>query len=146
MNEPNYPFHNTNDKLLFEFESVSDEKTIKKVVEYRLINPEISLYNLALVDILTNGEASDTIVSNNNDMIKVLSTVFQSLLSFFLLKPNSRVLIQSNSAARIRLYRIAISKNIVQLEHKFSVLGFIGSEVEIFETGKNYDGFVISQK
>lgn len=125
MDEPSYNFFKINDKLVFEFESIDEDKSVQKLIEYRLINYEISLYNLALLDILPNGEVSDLSVSNNKDMPKVLSTVFHSMLYFFEIKPQARILIQGSTQSRTRLYQIAISKYIVEVEQKFIILGFV---------------------
>ena len=146
MDEPSYGFTKIEDKLLFEFESISDEKCIKKLIEYRLINDEISLYNLALVDILLDGTVSDLSVSDNKDMPKVLATVFQSIIFFFQKNPHARIFIQGSTLSRTRLYQIAIAKYLEEIEQKFKILGFIDNDVEVFSKGKNYESFVISLK
>lgn len=146
MNEPSYTFNNIDDKLIFEFESISESKSIRKLIEYRLIDNSTLLYNLALVDILPNGEASDLSVSDNKDMPKILSTVFQSILYFFDVKPQARIFIQGSTPSRTRLYQIAISKYINEFEQKFDIWGFVGNEMELFLKGKNYEIFVISTK
>ena len=146
MNEPSYTFSHIDDKLIFEFESISESKSIRKLIEYRLIDNSTLLYNLALVDILPNGEASDLSVSDNKDMPKILSTVFQSILYFFDVKPQARIFIQGSTPSRTRLYQIAISKYINEFEQKFDIWGFVGNEMELFLKGKNYEIFVISTK
>lgn len=55
MNEPSYPFKRVDDRLTFGFESISQEKTIEKLIEFRLLDTSSELYNLALMDILSNG-------------------------------------------------------------------------------------------
>jgi hypothetical protein len=120
MNEPSYPFSNIEDKFSFEFDSVSDAKTVRKLIEFRLIDAETLLYNLALVDILPDGSASDLSVSNNQDMPKILATVFQAIGYFFGINPQVKILIQGSTKARTRLYQIAINKYFNEVEHKFS--------------------------
>jgi hypothetical protein len=146
MNEPSYPFSHIDDKLIFEFESISETKSIRKLIEYRLIDNNTLLYNLALVDVLPNGDVSDLSVSDNKDMPKVLSTVFQSMLYFFDAKPQAKIFIQGSTPSRTRLYQIAISKYMIEFEQKFDIWGFMGSEMELFLKGKNYEIFVISTK
>ena len=68
MNEPSYPFNQIEDKFSFTFDSVSNQKTIRKLIEFRLIDSNTYLYNLALVDILPDGSVSDLSISNNKDM------------------------------------------------------------------------------
>ncbi len=146
MNEPSYPFSHIDDKLIFEFESISETRSIRKLIEYRLIDNNTLLYNLALVDVLLNGEVSDLSVSDNKDMPKVLSTVFQSMLYFFEAKPEARIFIQGSTPSRTRLYQIAISKYMTEFEQKFDIWGFVDNEMELFLKGKNYEIFVISTK
>ena len=146
MNEPSYPFSRVEDRFVFEFDSISDTKIVKKLVEFRLIDANMALYNLALVDIMSDGTASDLSVSNNQDMPKVLATVFRALLYFFDKNPQSKVLIQGSTKSRTRLYQMAIVKYLLEIEHKFSIWGFIEEDFENFVKGKNYEGFIIGQK
>lgn len=146
MNEPSYPFSRVEDRFVFEFDSVSDTKIVRKLVEFRLIDADMALYNLALVDIMSDGTASDLSVSNNQDMPKVLATVFRALLYFFDKNPQSKVLIQGSTKSRTRLYQMAIVKYLLEIEHKFSIWGFIEEDFENFVKGKNYEGFIIGQK
>jgi len=146
MNEPSYPFKRLDDRLTFGFESISQEKTIKKLIEFRLLDTSSELYNLALMDILSNGEVSDMIVSNNQDMSKVLATVFQSIRLFFKEKPNAKVLIQGSTPSRTRLYQIAIGKYYAELEPIYNIWGFRGTDIQRFELGYNFEGFIVSTK
>lgn len=146
MNEPSYPFKRLDDRLTFGFESISQEKTIKKLIEFRLLDTSSELYNLALMDILSNGEVSDMIVSNNQDMPKVLATVFQSISLFFKEKSNAKVLIQGSTPSRTRLYQIAIGKYHAELELIYNIWGFRGTDIQRFELGYNFEGFIVSTK
>ena len=146
MDEPNYKFSAVDERLTFEFDSVSTDKVIRKLVQFRLIDFEAELYNLALVDILFDGSASGLSVSNNNDMPKVLATVFRTLLYFFDRHKDEKILIQGSTKSRTRLYQMAIVKYLPELEHKFEIWGFVNNEFEDFTKGKSYNGFVIKQK
>jgi hypothetical protein len=146
MNEPSYPFKSIEDKFTFEFESVSNEKTIRKLIQFRLIDSNLTLYNLALVDVLDDKTVSDLSISNNQDMPKVLSTVFQSITYFFEKNSTAKVLIQGSTKSRTRLYQMAIVKYLSEIEQNYSIWGFINNEIELFAKGKNYNGFIITQK
>lgn len=146
MDEPRYEFDKIEDKLIFEFDSVSEEKTIKKLIEYKLIVERISLYNLALLDVLSDGTISDLSVSNDKDMPLVLTTVFQSIVYFYLKKPEAKIYVEGSTIARTRLYQMAISKYLYELEQKFNISGYINKRIATFEKGKNYDSFIISLK
>ena len=146
MNEPSYPFKRIDDRLTFSFESISKEKTVQKLVEFRLFDDSNELYNLALMDLLTDGTVSDLTVSNNRDMPKVLATVFQSIRLFFQAKPNAKILIQGSTASRTRLYQIAIVKYYNELEPIYNIWGLTEDDILIFKLGYNFEGFIVSLK
>lgn len=146
MNELSYPFVTKNDGMTFEFDSISSTKVVRKIIEYHLIDEELSIYNLALVDSLPNNQFSDLNISNNRDMPKVLATVFQSILRFFELKPSARILIEGSTPARTRLYQMAISKYLIEFKQQYVILGLSESGSELFEKGKTYDRFIVSLK
>lgn len=146
MNELSYEFKRIEDKFTFEFESVSEEKIIKKVIEFSLLDANHSLYNIALIDILNDGSASDITISNNNDMPKVLATVFQAINYFLNKYPTSRVYIKGSTKSRTRLYQIAIAKYKEELEPKFIILGLINDDLQVFQKGINFDSFIITRK
>lgn len=70
MNEPAYPFRNTADRLTFTFESVGLDRIINKQVLYDTIDERT--VNLALVDVMPDGRLADEVVSDNQDMDKVI--------------------------------------------------------------------------
>lgn len=146
MNEVSYTFSKIDNRLTFDFESVSNEKVIKKRIEFRMLYEQTELYNLALVDILANGSASDLVISNNQDMPKVIATVFQAIVYFFDKNSTAKIFIQGSTGSRTRLYQMAISKYLPELEQKFYIWGFVDTEIALFEKGKNYDSFIISLK
>ncbi|MCY1556120.1 hypothetical protein D9M68_928420 [compost metagenome] len=87
-----------------------------------MVDYDDQVFNVALLDILPNGTLSDLTVSNNSDMPKVLATVFRALEQFFKLIRAARVLLSGSSPSRTRLYQMAISKYLHELELKFEVL------------------------
>lgn len=117
--------------------ALAKKKSIKKLIQFRLVNSSLSIYNLALVDILPDGDVSDLSISNNQDMPKVLATVFQAIDYFFEKHSTAKVLIQGSTKSRTRLYQIAISKYLAELEHKYSIWGFIDDHFEYFTKGNN---------
>ena len=146
MNEPNYEFSHIASSVSFEFDSISDTKIVKKFIEFSLVNSEISLYNLTLLDVLSDGFMSDLSVTNNQDMPKVLATVFKAVAYFFSVNQNATVFIEGSTKSRTRLYQIAIAKYLVQIEHKYSIWGFVGDDFEKFNRGKNYNSFILKLK
>lgn len=146
MNEESYPFNSIEQIFVFEFESISPNKTIKKLVEISLVDVENQVFNIALLDVLPGNTMSDITVSNNSDMPKVLTTVFRALDQFFKLIPAARVLLSGSTPSRTRLYQMAMSKYLYELELKFDIWGFMGDNPESFTKRRNYERFTISLK
>ena len=146
MEQPSYPFRKFKRELLFEFESVSETKIIRKVIAYELVDETQMIFNLSLVDKNENGGVSDMVVSNNQDMEKVLATVIQTLPIFFADFENSRIYFSGSTPVRTRLYRIVIAKFYQDFERQYSIFGFINQAAEPFQEGRNYEAFLISKK
>ena len=104
MDKPTYPFLVLDDGERFEFESVSQHKRIRKIVEFREM--EISnLYNLALVDVKDDGSHDDMSISNNNDMDMVLATVIKTIGIFLNFHKSAKIMFMGSTESRTRLYR-----------------------------------------
>ena len=146
MKQPFYDYTSENERLWFEFESVSDRKTVRKIVIYTPFDDDPTLYNLALVDAFPDGSFSDKSVSNNDDLEKVMATVIQTLLRFFEGNPSAMVYIEGSTAERTRLYRIAIRREFSEIDTIFTVYGVTDSDTEPFVPNQNYQAFVIALK
>ncbi len=146
MKIPCYDFESSPDGLRFEFDSISDRKKIRKVVEFTPLpqNPEI--FNLGFGDMKTDGTIDDLIVSNNQDMEKVLATIILIIFEFFKTQTGKIILILGSTASRSRLYQIVIAKNITEMNDILLVKGIRNGEVEDFVSEVNYEGFFIKMK
>jgi hypothetical protein len=65
----------------YEFESIGSEKTVLKRVIFSAY--ESNVFNLALLDVLDNGETSDITESKNKDLTTILATVISIIHDFF---------------------------------------------------------------
>ncbi len=90
-------------------------------------------------DLLPDGKVSDKIVSNNGDVIKVMSTVIQILKDFTSLHPEIKVYFTGSSPERIVLYRRILKTyhNVYNKEFIISALIKNKNEYEevLFDTG-----------
>ncbi len=145
MDKPFYNFKILEDALLYEFESISSEKRIKKSVRYAETSIP-NLYNLSLVDVLENGTVSDVSVSNNHDMEYVLATVFQTCKVFLNAYPNCQVFFMGSTAARTRLYQIAINRELTKALEMFEIWGLTDEGLEPFRPNRTYQAFVLALK
>ncbi len=141
-----YNFNANESALSFEFQSVSDKKIINKIVVYSPFPDNPQLFNLALGDILENGEVSDLIVSNNADMEKVIATIVQTMFCFFEKHPECFIYFKGSTPERTRLYRIIISRELQEANKVFQIYGILDSEITVFQLNCSYDSFVIALK
>ena len=145
MDEIPYPYAQTRVEYRFEFKSVSAEKVVDKVVLLSASNDN-QIYNLALFDILPDGNLSDLSETNNKDLKTVLATVIIIIVNFLGNHPDTFVFFQGSDARRQRLYRAVINKEYNQIETNFVVRGGIGQTVEIFRPNRPYEYFIINKK
>ncbi len=146
MKQDFYSYKFDNQRLEFEFESISQEKTIRKIIAYTPLSKNSDMYNLALGDFLDNGEVSDLTVSNNADMEKVIATVVQTIFIFFEQQPNSLIYLKGSTVERTRLYRIVISKELFEAQKLFDLYGELDNQFEVFVPNRSYQAFVIGLK
>ncbi|TAF25007.1 MAG: hypothetical protein EAZ70_10975 [Runella slithyformis] len=145
MQKPYYHFETSPDSLIYEFDSVSEHKTIHKVVIYEPL--EDDMYHLGFGDLTAEGKVDYKIVSANQDMDKVLMTVVQTMLLFFDKYPDKKLVFVGSTESRTRLYRGIITKFIEIVELYLEVEGFVSNdEREPFRKNQEYQAFLISPK
>ena len=146
MKQQFYKYLRDEECLWFEFESVSEHKTVKKVIVFSAINDRNDIFNLGLVDALDDGSYSDKSVTNNQDLEKVMATVIRALLLFFEKHPTKMVYIQGSTKERTRLYQIIVARELSEVEKIFTIFGLKESYSEPFQKNQNYDAFVLALK
>lgn len=145
MNEKGYPFQVGRNGLIYQFESVSENKTILKTVSFQQFG-DTGIFNVALLDPVENGKLSDQIESRNGDLQIVLTTVFQIVCDFLDQFPDFAVGFRGSDARRHRLYRIAITRELENIAGKYEVYGITDSlAVVVFEPNRDYDHYLIKK-
>lgn len=142
MKEDSYPFEAYDLFRRYEFFSEGPRGRILKCVRYEDVEDDI--YTLGFGDVI-GGMIHDDIVTDNKDTKKVLTTVGLTLYEFFKKYPLATVY-GSGTDVRIRLYQMAISNNLDQLEKYFTLRGQIGTKWFRFEKNQNYERFMIQKK
>ena len=148
MEKPNYKITSSEDGLWNEFESISEDKIVKKAVGYYLFTENnIDYAELSFGDITKNGNIDLKVVTDNKDFTFVIGTVIITLYRFFELYPNKIVVFTGSSSSRNRLYRAIIGKLFDEGKIYFDILGItFEGETETFEKNKDYLAFQISVK
>jgi hypothetical protein len=148
MEKPNYKITSSEDGLWNEFESISEEKIVKKAIGYYLFTEnKVEFAELSFGDITESGAIDLKVVTDNKDFIFVIGTVITTLYRFFELYPQKTVVFTGSSSSRNRLYRAIISKLFEEGSKYFEILGItFEGETENFKKNKDYLAFQISIK
>ena len=148
MNEPPYPFLVSDDSLNYRFESVGELKVVDKAISFRPFAENPIFYNLALVDVVGD-RVDDLVITNNQDISRVMATVFRAMLVFFKKYPNKLVYFKGSdeSGVRSRLYRILIARELEKISELFDIYGQVsGNSYEKFALDRPYVGFIFQLK
>ncbi len=131
---------------IFEFISQGSKGEIVKLIQFVPTNYK-NLYNLAFGDSdPTTGKINDIVVSNNGDTELVLATVVSAVYLFTDRYPEAWVHATGSTMARTRLYRMGITKYLLEAIVDFDIYGQIDDDWEIFRKGVSYDAFVVKKK
>lgn len=150
MSTEKYPYIKANISAQFEFESIGPNGAIKKVVTYEMMGTlegKIPLFNLGFGDYIEGDKSyNDLTVSNNEDKLKVLSTVANTVLDFT--EPYEKVAIHAigSTPSRTRLYQIGINTYIKEIEAHFKILGYKDGIWHEFKYATNYEAFLVIKK
>ncbi|MCU0324740.1 MAG: hypothetical protein MUF45_05745 [Spirosomaceae bacterium] len=145
--KPHYSFEVSSSKLVYEFESTSDTKTIRKVVIYEKLDDSDDYFHMGFGDLKSDGKIDYLVQSKNKDMNLILSTVVQTMFLFFKHYPHAKVIFTGSNQSRTRLYRSIISKFVSEAEQYFEIMGFNENGIqEKFKKNRDYQAFLIYQR
>lgn len=152
MNLAKYDYNTDPTYTSFTFQSDGPKGIIEKVVNYQMI-PDFVLpdgrqvINLGFGDWdAKNKKVDDSTISNNNDRDKVLATVAATVLEFTDKHGNLPIFAQGSSAAKTRLYQMGINANRSEVEKLFIVLGLLNGRWLKFDSGINFEAFLVIRK
>jgi len=129
----------------FRFTSAG-KREIVKVVEFQETLEE-GIYNLAMGDLIGKQVFSDTVVSNNGDIKKVLTTVVNIVQIYTSKYPERSVFIKGNDATKNDVYQRIIRMYYVVFNLEFDIWGYLSNNVkERFNPQNNYVAFIVKRK
>ncbi|RFM33986.1 DUF6934 family protein [Chitinophaga silvisoli] len=150
MKKEKYPYILNDSTSRFDFESKGPNGIIKKTVDYYKIGTWTDgseVYNLAFGDWdETNNIINDLSRTDNNDRDKVLATVASTVIDMIIANENIAIYAEGSTPARTRLYQIAININKDEIEDMLNIYGYINEKWQPFESGKNYEAFLVTRK
>lgn len=139
-----YPFQADDERLYFEFLNIRNERSIRKSVIFTEFPQKKRVFNLALVDVLPDGDTSDIASSDNNlDLKKVMATVAECIRLFLEKHPDAEIQIQANTPAKNRLYRIIFGREFSNIEKYYEIYGSNGAFAEPFVANKVYKVYTL---
>lgn len=137
------------DSLEFEFSSIGSKGVFKKIVQFTQTT-DPSIFNLGFGDKLENGEIDDLIRNDNNDRNKILATIAVIVYEFTAAYPDKMVIFAGSTPERTRLYKMAISLNLKELQKDFHIYGVNltheESVINVFNKDENFDAFLVKRK
>jgi hypothetical protein len=136
---------NSNPKVVqFKFTSVSEKKSIDKIVEFDYMDDNI--WNLGFGD-LKGDDWQDNVISNNDDLAKVLQTVANTIHIFFEEYPNDRIYISPLDKKRKILYNRIFKQRWHEIEPIFTlkarIISDLNTKFENYNPLEIYDEFVV---
>ena len=142
--QKSYPIYKVPNSNIFLFESVGEKGTILKRV---IFQPAYrNRYNLAFGD--AEGEdTNDNVISNNHDLLKVMSTIVTIVYYFFDKNPAAMLKIEGVDSKRRRLYNSIFKRKYKDLKEDFQIYGITENrKLEEYNPNQFYQIFEIQKK
>jgi hypothetical protein len=142
-----YPIESRADKLRYRFVSKGVEGDIVKIVAYDFW--EDNKWNLAFGDAdADETDFDDKVISNNQDMRRIIQTVFETGVIFSATYPERRIYIEPVDRKRKLLYNRVFQDQQTAIEEFYTIHGLFLSEdrEEKYEAHTLYDAFLLTKK
>ena len=143
MINESYAYIDIKNKTHYVFQSEGQNGKILKAVVFTNLGER--LWNLGFGD-LQNGDIDDAIVSNNHDLVKVISTVAKIANEFSNNFPLRHIVINPIDAKRKRLYNHVFRRHYEVISTNFSIIGINKRKKETYSPQKIYDSFELIRK
>lgn len=143
MINDHYRYLASRNKTQYFFESNGVQGKVMKVILFTYV--EDDLWNLGFGD-WHKGKIDDSVVTNNQDTVKVISTVAKVAYQFFEDFPERRIEIKPVDERRKRLYNYVFQKHFKDIELLFQITGFRNNTPELYTPNNFYDSFILKPK
>ena len=130
---------------IFSFISFGKSEIIK-IVEFQKTTKS-GLYNLAMGDLVNRKIFSDSEISDNGDVRKVLTTVVNIVQIYTRKYPGRSIFITGNTTLKTSVYQRIIRMYYPIFIDEFDIWGYINEDVkESFNLKNNYIAFIVKRK
>ncbi len=116
---------------------------IVKIIRFDYL--ENDRWNLGFGD-FRRGELDDFTTSNNQDLVKIINTIAQSVYIFMETNPGQIVEIKPADEKRKQLFNRIFARRWPEIESFFLVLGIVDGQREAYSPDGFYDSFEVSSK
>jgi hypothetical protein len=139
-----YPLRQNDDATQFVFFSEGSKGRVMKAV---IISPyDRNRWNLAFGDVQPDGEIDDIVMTNNNDVAKVIGTVAQAALLFSERHPECSLVIYPVDEKRKRLYNLVFQRRFKEIQAIFEILGKQKGLWKPYSPKLEFDAFELFRK
>lgn len=140
-----YPFIASSNQTQYFFQSEGKQGTILKIVIFTHIIDD--LWNLGFGDVdMDKGTIDGLVVTNNQDVAKVIGTVAKITYAFFADFPERSIEIKPVDERRKTLYNYVFKKHFKDIHLAFHVIGSINMVEELYNPNNLYDSFKLKLK
>jgi hypothetical protein len=140
-----YPFIASSNQTQYFFQSEGKQGVIWKIVIFTHVIDD--MWNLGFGDIdMKTGKIDGSVVTNNQDVAKVLGTVAKIAHVFFADFPKRSIEIKPVDDRRKRLYNYVFQKHFNDIDLSFHVIGSINQVDELYNPNNSYDSFKLKLK
>lgn len=143
MDREAYPLIGDITRTRYDFFSKGPKGVIRKHI--RFVYEGGNLFNLGYGDWNDSTQRIDDLSrTNNQDRDKVFNTIAFAVLEFLKYFPGARVIAKGSTAARTRLFQMAINANLPAITALLHVYGYSNGKWCALEKEKNYEAFMAS--
>lgn len=143
MIHESYPLITDEKREVFIFESVGPKGRVRKIVIFDQIRAD--LWNLGFGDLLEQGW-DDAVITNNGDLVRVISSVAQATYKFSEKWPERKILISPVDEKRKQLYNTIFKRRYHEIMAIFEIKGLQGKKLQNYDPHTYFDLFLLSRK
>ncbi len=143
MVDEHYELYPSKEEHLFYFVSEGSRGRILKLIHFT--PTRYKRWNLAFGD-YRNGYLDDQVVSNNDDLQKIMKTIIQAAYDFCEIYPERSIEIVPVDEKRKTLYNAIVRRNFETFSKSFVIKGEKGKRLFAYNPKENYDAFVFRRK
>jgi hypothetical protein len=148
MNQAPYPYTRVGDCYTFISKGKND---IAKAVEFTVLDVE-NVFNLFFGDLLTDGTIDDTVISNNGDAVRVLSTVISIAMDFLDRHAAAMIFFTGSTRLRTAMCHRILRMYYIRITVNFKIIAVVTDKSKLIQI--NFDparpgqcfGFFVTKK